>query len=108
MKGKTKLLVILVAVLVIVLVVLVQNATKTAQQGAQTTAPRQSQTGLVNQPSYNEAAAKAGNVDEIVNALDTSYGQDIDIAQQSDADIDYVNQSANLINPNDIYDANSF
>lgn len=51
---------------------------------------------------------KTGNVDAVADGITADLAADANIAAENDADIDYVNQSATLMNAEGVYNENEF
>lgn len=121
LSSKAKLLLGLTALLAAVLVVLVLND-KQKNEEASLLTPSQLAT---NRPAGSQTATdqaevketplpellpvvKTGNANAVVDGIVADYAADANLAAEGDADADYISQSAALINPEGVYDANQF
>ena len=96
---KSKLLIGLHAVLAVVLIVLV----KTDRQKSEKMAGIADNTEKMQQP-----VEKTSNADAITEGITADLEADASVAAEGDQDVDYVNQSTQLINSEGIYNENDF
>jgi len=101
MHSKTKLLVGLFTILAVVLVILV----KSDRQKNEKIADFKGDIGSSNKGTVPE---KSGDVDAVTVGIIADYSADAQIAQEGDADVEYLNQGLQLMTTQSVYNENDY
>lgn len=115
-KGRTKILIALVAILAVVLLALIwtdrqkneQAAFKAERELKQQAANKNSLSAKEQTLENLPPVEKTADIDAAVNGIIADYAADAQISAEDDADVQYINDSASLINSQGIYNENQF